>query len=102
MRKNINLLPSIYKNGEVVKKIMDILDVEFNDLRHHAETLGDQLNIKSVTWGADTWENELDIQYNPSISLDDRREIILAKVRGRGSTTKAMIKNTAESLKFLL
>lgn len=93
----LNHLTSNYQDGLTIQKLMSILDLELEELRYYANTLGDQGNIKKVTWGIRTWEEELAIDYNPTMSSHNRREIILAKVRGRGNTTKQMLINTAEA-----
>lgn len=95
--KLLDYLTSNYQDGINIQKLMSIIDLELGELRYYANTLGDQANIKKVTWGVNTWEEELAIDYNPTMSLESRKEVILAKIRGRGNTTKQMIINVAEA-----
>lgn len=93
----INYLPSYYRDRINVKKLMEITDRELGELNYYAITLGGQATVKKATWGVRTWEKEMGIVYNPSMPLEDRREVVIAKIRGRGTTTKKMIKNIAEA-----
>ncbi|MBU5311469.1 YmfQ family protein [Tissierella carlieri] len=90
-------LTSNYQEGSNIKKLMQIIELELGELKYYSISLGEQNSIDKATWGLNMWEDILGIEYNPSMTLENRREIIKAKLRGRGTTTKAMIKNTAEA-----
>lgn len=90
-------LTSNYHNGENTQKLLKIVEEELGELLFYAHTLFDQAIVDKATWGLDAWEAELGMQPNPALSDTDRREIIKAKLRGRGTTTKAMIKHTARA-----
>ncbi len=93
----IQYLTSNYQDGEVIKKLMQIIEEELGELKYFSIELGRQASIDKATWGLRRWEEELGIEYNPSMSYEERREIIKAKLRGRGTTTKEMLKNATES-----
>ena len=93
----IQYLTSNYQDKENIKKLMQIIETELSESKLFSIDLGLQSSIDKATWGLRRWEEELGIEYNPSMSYEERREIIKAKLRGRGTTTKAMIKNTAEA-----
>lgn len=93
----IKYLTSNYKEGNNIKKLMQIIEYELCELGYFTTSLGEQKLIDKATWGLGIWEKELGIEYNPSMGIDSRREIIKAKLRGRGTATKDMIKNTAEA-----
>ena len=93
----IQYLTSNYQDKENIKKLMQMIETELSESRLFSIDLGLQSSIDKATWGLRRWEEELGIEYNPSMSYEERREIIKAKLRGRGTTTKAMIKNTAEA-----
>ena len=57
--------------------------------------LVDQCFVQTATWGLLRWEEVYGIATNFSLSYEQRREIILAKMRGQGTTTVEMIQNTA-------
>lgn len=56
-----------------------------------------QFNVDTATWGLILHEIKYGIDFNPSLSDDERKEIIKAKMRGRGTSDTYMIKNTAEA-----
>lgn len=90
-------LTSNYQDGENIKKLMRIAEYELSDIKYYIKDLINQCCIDKASFGLGLWEEELGIEYNPSMDINSRREIIKAKLRGRGTTTKAMIKNTAEA-----
>ena len=93
----LDYLPSFYHNSNIVKSFIDSNSIEANILKDYLEDLNNNLYVKTATWGLDLFEEELGLTTDKSISYEERRERILAKKRGNGTTTKAMIKNTAEA-----
>lgn len=70
---------------------------ELGKIEYSIEELLAQCFIDTATWGLEYWEYELGLQTDPSKPYERRREIIKAKLRGAGTTTKQMIKNVAEA-----
>jgi hypothetical protein len=93
----LEYLPSFYHNSDVIKSFMESNSIEVDTLKAYIEDLSKNLYVKTATWGLDLFEEELGLTTDKSISYEERRERILAKKRGNGTTTKAMIKNTAEA-----
>ena len=93
----LDYLPSFYHNSNIIKSFIDSNSIEANILKDYVEDLNNNLYVKTATWGLDLFEEELGLTTDESISYEERRERILAKKRGNGTTTKAMIKNTAEA-----
>ena len=93
----LEYLPSFYHNSDVIKTFMESNSIEVDTLKAYIEDLIKNLYVKTATWGLDLFEEELGLTTDKSISYEERRERILAKKRGNGTTTKAMIKNTAEA-----
>lgn len=90
-------LPIYYQNSSTTKEIQDAIAREFGVLNYNIIDLEKQFFIDSATWGLSIYEKELGLQTNMSLTYEERREIIKAKLRGHGTTTKEMIKNTAEA-----
>ena len=90
-------LPWYYQSSTVMREIQNSIAKEFGIFAYYTEDVCKQFFIDTATWGLSIYEKELDLQTNLSLSYEERREIIKAKIRGRGTTTKAMIKNTAEA-----
>ena len=93
----IDMLPSFYHDSDFVKSYMSSQSIEHNFIKESIDDLVNNLYVDTATWGLDYFEEELGLTTNKSISYEERRERILAKKRGSGTTTKAMIKNTAEA-----
>ena len=93
----LEYLPSFYHNSDIVKAFMESSSIEVDTIKAYVEDLSKNLYVKTATWGLDLFEEELGLVTDKSVSYEERRERILAKKRGNGTTTKAMIKNTAEA-----
>ena len=93
----LEYLPSFYHNSDIVKAFMESNNIEVDILKAYVEDLSKNLYVKTATWGLDLFEEELGLVTDKSISYEERRERILAKKRGNGTTTKKMLKNTAEA-----
>ena len=68
---------------------------EIGYLQHNLRDLFDQCFIATATWGLVLWESMYGAVTNLSLSYEQRREILLAKLRGQSTTTKQMIEDTA-------
>ena len=68
---------------------------EVGQLQHELEELIDQCYIVTATWGLSRWEQMLGVATNMSLTYEQRREILMAKFRGQGTTTRKMIEDTA-------
>ncbi|QUH21410.1 YmfQ family protein [Alkaliphilus sp. B6464] len=90
-------LPWYYHESKTMKEIQESISKEFGLIAYYTEDVYRQFFIDTATWGLSIYESELDLKTNMSLSYEERREIIKAKWRGRGTTTKQMIKNTAEA-----
>lgn len=69
--------------GTVMTEVKDILDQNFVDT--------------ATANGLKYWEKYLGIPVNGEKPLSQRRSVIKAKLRGAGTTTKAIVQKTAES-----
>lgn len=70
---------------------------ELGILALRKEDIVKQFFIETATWGLVYWEKQYGIATDLNKTYEDRREVIKAKIRGSGTATKAMIKNTAEA-----
>ncbi|WP_312428276.1 YmfQ family protein [Lacrimispora sp.] len=66
-------------------------------LEHELSELLDQCFISTATWGLTRWEQVYGLVTNMALTYEQRREILMAKLRGQGTTTAQMIKETAET-----
>ena len=91
------LLPWFYKGNITMQELQNSASKELGRLYYHLEDFINQLFVDTATWGLSIYETELDLATNPSLPYEERRELIKAKLWGRGTTTKQMIKDTAEA-----
>lgn len=68
---------------------------EVGRMQYDLRDLLDQCFIGTATWGLTRWENVYGVVTNMSLSYEQRREILMAKIRGQGTTTRQMIEDTA-------
>jgi len=90
-------LPKYYYTSNVMKNVQNVNAIELGKYHYKLDDISEQLLIETATWGLDHWEKEYGLETNKLLSYEERREIIKAKKRGRGTTTIEMIKNTAEA-----
>ncbi|MFU0833868.1 MAG: Phage portal protein [Oscillospiraceae bacterium] len=93
----MSLLPWYYQGSSTISEFQNSVAIELGKLRYNLEDLINQLFVDTATWGLSLWEQILGLQTNLSLSYEERREFIKARLRGRGTTTKQMIKETAEA-----
>ncbi|WP_135552619.1 putative phage tail protein [Paenibacillus cymbidii] len=91
----MNYLPNYYADSRIMRSIQGAAAAELGSLRYALDAILAQLFVRTASWGLDRWERELGIDYDPSRPNEWRREIILAKLRGGSTTTKAKIVNVA-------
>lgn len=89
-------LPSYYnKNQSMMKDIQNAIAQEAGRANYSSVDMLDQFFLDTATWGLDIWERELGVETDASSVNETRRESIKAKLRGSGTITKEMLKNTA-------
>ncbi len=91
-------LPPYYENSAIMKAIHDAYSEEFGYIYFFLEDFVKQfLTPTTATWGLAFWEQELGLKTDISKSYEERREIIMARLRGIGTVGKDVIKRAAEA-----
>ena len=91
-------LPLYYsRETGLVKTIEDASALEIARILYLLEDLKKQYFIDTATWGLDWFARDLGIPIDTSKPFIYRREIIKARLRGRGTVTKQLIINTAKA-----
>jgi len=93
----IDMLPPNYKGSDPDIQIQAALNKQVQKLMDAKDDLLLQLNVRTATWGLAIWEKALALTTDVSKPVEFRRSRIESKLRSQGVTTKAMIKNVAES-----
>ncbi|RFM22385.1 DUF2313 domain-containing protein [Clostridium botulinum] len=81
-------LPSFLLDNKELVEILKVSNSEIKSIDNLIQDLYEQCFIKTATWGLKFWEENLDLKTDISKTYEERRSIILAKLRGQGTTTK--------------
>ena len=79
---------------------MAIINAEGGEFDQVSITIADilsQFYVDTSTWGLDFWDAFLGLQTIPGKPNDQRRSLIISKIRGIGTVNVSMIQNVAES-----
>lgn len=93
----IDQLPQFYQNSPEMVAIQSYLQILVAELWRNRDDFAAQLCIDTATWGLATWEGALGLTTDATRELAYRRERVKAKLRGAGTTTKALIQRVAET-----
>lgn len=91
------MLPRHQRKLKEFKEITRTEEVEFDALRMDIEDLEKQLVVDTATWGLAIYEKELRLPIKPNKTIEERRSIIRAKLRGLGKVDYLMIQSTVEA-----
>lgn len=83
-----------------IKEISSVYRAQSKELARFNLEIQDvlnQFNIDTATWGLILHEIKYGIEFNPSLSLEERRHRIKGAKRGRGTSDTYMLKNTSEA-----
>ena len=93
----LGFLPKFYETSKIMKAILQTKGLEFDDVYLALDDILKQFYAETATWGLDIWEKELDLSSYTGEPVDQRRSAVLAKLRGIGTVTTALIKSVTES-----
>lgn len=91
------LVPEFVSEKKEMHALYDTQGYEVGYLLHVLEDIINQCFISTATWGLARWEKLFKIDTNLLLTYEQRRELLFAKLRGQGTTTVEMIKDTAEA-----
>ena len=93
--KLMQKLLEYYPKSAVAEELQKAM--ELADAAEDVESLLAQCFVETATWSLPLWEKAYGIETDPFKSDALRRTAILAKMRGSGTSTVALIQNVAES-----
>jgi uncharacterized protein YmfQ (DUF2313 family) len=93
----IEYLPRQYIKSPEVVEFQAVASEHMERFIETRDDLFDQFFVSSATWGLRMWEIALGLETDISKTYEFRRSRIESKLRGRGTTTKEMIRNVAAS-----
>lgn len=97
MRPLIARYPEFYAGSAEFMDIQNALEPEILALWERRDSVMDQLNVETATWGLKYWEQALGLATDETSDIAYRRSQVKARRRGAGTTTVAMIQNLAAS-----
>ena len=97
MKELMAYLPEWYEASRETAAIQRAIQPEMTLLWEGRDDLLLQLDPWTATWGVDLWEDALGLATDPTQALEQRRASVAAKLRGRETTTPALIKEVSES-----
>lgn len=92
----IDRLPLFYKDTKEVINIQNALENERLELEGKVKTLINDLFV-ITSENINEWENFVGIKVDVTKPLEFRKNNVIARIRGKGTTTKELIKNVSES-----
>ncbi|AIQ45628.1 phage portal protein [Paenibacillus sp. FSL R7-0273] len=90
-------LPGYYAEIVEMNELLEAEGPEFDLLGSRVEELLHQAYPEYATWALDRFENELHIVVDAGKPIDQRRSVIISKMRGYGKVSGDMIKNVAQA-----
>lgn len=93
----IDYLPDDYKKSEPTQEVLNALGKLWDKVGGDIEDFQNQLCVETATWGLTLWEWVYNIETDLTKGYEIRRSVVRAQMRGAGTTTIALIKNTSES-----
>lgn len=90
-------LPNYYSHSRIVGNLLNQETVEISQLHTEIQNVLDQFFVETATWGLNKWEEICGIPTDHLKPLDQRRSVVLSRLRGTGTVTAAHIKNVTES-----
>lgn len=92
----IDRLPLFYKDTKEVINIQNALENEILVLERKVKTLINDLFV-ITSENINEWEKFVGIKVDVTKPLEFRKNNVIARIRGKGTTTKELIKNVSES-----
>lgn len=97
MRELMSYLPEAYEGSPETITIQRAMQPEMDELWVGRDSLLQQLDPRTATWGLAKWEEAFGLSVDESKDIECRRSRVVAKLRGNGTTTVALIKEVSES-----
>ena len=80
-----------------MKAIAGAEGAELDKLAQELEDQLDQYYPETATWALSRYEQDLNIPVNLSKPIEQRRSVIISKMRGSGKVSASMLKNVAQA-----
>lgn len=89
--------PKMYEELNESVEIIETEATEFELLHTHIADVLKQFNVESSTWGLKVYEFDVGVTTNLNKPIDQRKSVVVSKLRGAGVTTRELIENVSEA-----
>lgn len=89
--------PKMYEELNESVEIIETEAIEFELLHTRIADVLNQFNVASSTWGLKAYEFDVGVTTNLNKPIDQRKSVVVSKLRGAGVTTRTLIENVAEA-----
>lgn len=96
-QRMLSYLPPLYDRSRVLQSLLQAEGLELDALRAAVADLLAQFYPRTATWGLPWWEAEVGLPAAPLLADAERRDRIVAKLRGYGTATVVLLKRVAEA-----
>ena len=93
----ITFINKIFRNDNITKHIAKISQTALENVEIKITDIESNIFLDSATWGTNIFEKELNIEYVEDKTIDERKSIISAKLRGAGKLTLELIQDTVKA-----
>lgn len=92
------MLPTLYDDSSFMAAVLEAQGSELDKLRAAiADTLNAFFVRTAPDWALDRWEAELDLPPAGSLTISERQDRLVSKLRGYGTANIATVESVAES-----
>ena len=89
--------PIFVRKSEYLSNLLVAINTSDNKIHEAIQDLALQFNVSTATWGLDVYESELGILGVADKPIEERRQLILSKLRGAGTVNANMIRAIVDS-----
>lgn len=93
----MSYLPSYYQNIREMKTIAEVEGAELDRLAYDIEDVMNQSYPETATWALSRYEQELNVPVNLAKPVEQRRSVVISKMRGSGKVSGSMLKSVAQA-----
>lgn len=97
MFKAQNYFPLFARKGQYLNNLLGAINTSDDKVYEAIQDLALQFNVSTATWGLSIFEDELGILGVADKPLNERRQLILSKLRGAGTVNATMIRSIVDS-----
>jgi uncharacterized protein YmfQ (DUF2313 family) len=90
-------VPDFITQSKTFQAVYNSQGPELDNLQSIATDIVNQCFVGTATWGLDIWENTLGIPTVPGKPYDQRKSLIISKLRGVGTVNAALIQSISDS-----